>query len=123
MTRTLCQQARAIGARWSRLKEPVRTFRKSGTCRLSSGVVLEAIIALSNAALEISHHSRPSIDGHGVEKDGEKVRRHKEGAKRQHATRNEDFDVRWSGEDDPSHPRSMSRLRKWIIVAIVPYQK
>ena len=30
-----------------------------------------------------------------------------------------EFEVKWDGEDDPMNPRSMNRVRKWIIVVIV----
>ncbi len=29
------------------------------------------------------------------------------------------FEVRWEGGDDPANPRSLSTLRKWIVVLIL----
>ena len=29
------------------------------------------------------------------------------------------FEVTWDGEDDPMNPRTMSKARKWLIVAIL----
>lgn len=34
-------------------------------------------------------------------------------------TYNPDFEVKFTGDDDPKCPRSMSTLRKWLIVIIV----
>lgn len=64
-------------------------------------------------------HSRSFGDGHGFTcfRDDE---REVEGAAATPAQAGERaFEVGWDGDMDPVNPRSMSRLRKWIIVLIV----
>ena len=33
----------------------------------------------------------------------------------------EEYEVHWDGENDPMHPRSMSKARKWLVVWIVSF--
>lgn len=63
-------------------------------------------------------HSRSFGDGHGFTcfRDDEPD---VDGAAPHGQAEETEFEVQWEGEKDPANPRSMSRLRKWVIVIIV----
>jgi len=75
--------------------------------------------AISSRPLSLhSSRSYGGGDGYGCMNDDEQVASQDD--ERPHDTEKE-FEVRWDGEDDPMNPRSMSKLRKWLIVMIVSW--
>ncbi|KAI9877664.1 MAG: hypothetical protein M1830_003183 [Pleopsidium flavum] len=73
--------------------------------------------AISSRPLSL-HTSRSygGGDGYGCMNDDEQGGSQDD--ERPHDTEKE-FEVHWDGEDDPMNPRSISKLRKWLIVIIV----
>ena len=61
--------------------------------------------------------SRTYGDGYGFRYFGDDER-HEEDLDRKPKT---EYEVHWDGEDDPMHPRNMSKARKWLIVWIVSF--
>ncbi len=61
--------------------------------------------------------SRTFGDGYGFRYFGDDER-HSEEFDRKPKT---EYEVNWDGENDPMHPRSMSKARKWLIVWIVSF--
>lgn len=65
-------------------------------------------------------HSRSYGDGHGFVCFSGNDRHAEDGMPTEDDAENKAFEVQWEGgDDDPTNPRSMSRLRKWIIVLVV----
>ncbi|KAJ4322337.1 hypothetical protein N0V94_002446, partial [Neodidymelliopsis sp. IMI 364377] len=58
-----------------------------------------------------SHHSRAGADGYTWHQDGDE-------SKQQPSVTPEPYLVSFDGDADPESPRSMSMLRRWIIVLI-----
>ena len=69
--------------------------------------------SVSGNAVSI-HRSRSYGDGHGYMAFGED-----EEFPGKAEERGNEFEVQWDGDDDPMNPRNMSKVRKWVIVAIV----
>ncbi len=61
--------------------------------------------------------SRTFGDGYGFRYFGDDER-HSDEFDRKPKT---EYDVDWDGENDPMHPRSMSKARKWLVVWIVSF--
>ncbi len=61
--------------------------------------------------------SRTYGDGYGFRYFGDDER-HEEDF---NGKRKTEYEVHWDGEDDPMHPRNMSKARKWLIVWIVSF--
>lgn len=89
--------------------EPIKTVRNGGHRVTSRGSGRPASL----------QQSRSYGDGHGFtcfsndEADAGRTPAAEWGAEA------EVFEVQWNGENDTANPRSMSRLRKWMIVLIV----
>ncbi|KAL8839206.1 MAG: hypothetical protein Q9170_001855 [Blastenia crenularia] len=64
-------------------------------------------------------HSRSYGDGHGFTCFSDNERHAEDGEPQGEDAEEKAFEVQWEGEDDPAHPRSMSKLRKWTVVLIV----
>lgn len=64
-----------------------------------------------------SHHSRAGADGYTWHQDGDESRQRPTRAK-EGVIIPEPFLVAFDGDADPENPRSMSTLRRWIIVLI-----
>ena len=61
--------------------------------------------------------SRTYGDGYGFRYFGDDER-HEEDYDRKPK---EEYEVHWDGENDPMHPRSMGKARKWLVVWIVSF--
>lgn len=72
---------------------------------------------LSQKEGRVPKSSRTFGDGYGFRYFGDDERHSDEFDQRPKT----EYDVNWDGENDPMHPRSMSKARKWLIVWIVSF--